>query len=148
VPHTDEEGEPWTFATDSTGDLELDSNNRLRTVRGDQATVQDLKVALASYSESEIGDTDGDDPRDPEFGLDVFAATRSMRALRREIPKTLEYDDYRHDRVTAIRNIRIIRESGRSFAVQATISLAAQPDDITLIFDLFSNSLAIRGEIE
>lgn len=145
MPHTESEGEPWTFATTSTGDLALDSNKRFETVSGDRATVQDLKVALDCYKRNREQGVEGDDPRDPEFGLDVFAATRSVQALKREIRKTLEYDDYRHDRVTAVRNLDVTRRSGRDMAVEVTISLATRPDNITLVFDLANDRLAIVG---
>lgn len=145
MPHTEADGEPWTFATTSNGDLSVDSNQRLETVTGERATVQDLKVALDCYKSNPDAGVAGDDPRDPEFGLGVFKATRSIQSLKREIRKALEYDDYRHDRVTAVRDIDVIREGGREMRVEATLSLAARPEDLTLVFDLADNHLAVVG---
>jgi radical SAM superfamily enzyme YgiQ (UPF0313 family) len=145
MPHTEAEDAPWTFATTSTGDLRLGDDQRLETVSGDRATVQDLKVALDCYRRTPEQGVEGDDPRDPAFGLNVFAATQSVQALKREIRRTLEYDDYRHDRVTAVRNIEVFRRSGRDMAVEVTISLAARPDTLTLVFDLADNRLAVAG---
>lgn len=137
MPHPDMDGEPWSFALDSDGDIRLTENNTAKLIRGNQATVQALKVALATYR--------GDDPRDDDFGLDVFSAVRSNTALKREIRKTLEYDDYRHSRVTSVRDIEVEVLGGREVNVHATISLAERPDTITLVFDLFNNSLTILG---
>lgn len=140
MPHGQAEGEPWTFAVDSAGDLVLTDNQTVRIASGEQATVQDLKVALATYR--------GTDPRDPEFGLNVFNAIGSNQALKREVRKTLEYDDYRHNRVSAVREIEVVPGPGRSAAVHATISLTDMPDDITLVFDLFNMTLDVVGDLE
>lgn len=147
MAHTTGTGEPWTFATDQTGDIQWTSQNRPAIVRGDRATVQDLKVALATHSQSRAHGTDGEDPRDPDFGLDVFAAVRSMTALKREIRRTLEYDDYRHNRVSAIRDLTITRVAGTKQNVQVTVvlSLADEPENVTLVFDLTTGSLDVVG---
>lgn len=146
MPHTERDAEPWTFALDATGDIQWSDANAPRVVRGvERTTAQALKVALATYSEGEF--TDGEDPRDPEFGLDVFAATKSMQSLKREIRRTLEYDDYRHDRVTHVRDISINRPTGskEDVEVAVVVSLADEPEDITLTFDLFSGQIAVSG---
>ena len=139
MAHTDEDGEPWTFATTRTGDLNITEQNTIQTVHGhEQTTLQDLKVALSTYK--------GEDPRDREFGLHVFETFESLTALKREIRKTLEYDDYRHERVTSIRRIELYgTDSRQDVAVEVTLSLEEEPEDITLVFDLFTNQLSITG---
>lgn len=146
MPHTEAEGTPWTFGISDTGDIQLTENNTVRRVTGHFATLQDLKVALDSVARNPEQGVEGDDPRDPEFGLDVFGAIGSNQALKRAIRKTLEYDDYRHDRVSSVRRLRLVRHGGRDVTVHATISLTTEPDDITLVFDLFSGGLTVRGE--
>ena len=97
--------ERWTLALDTDGDLRFDDRSkRLLDTSGVHAVTQSFKVALASVK--------GEDPIDPEFGLDVFAATRSTAHLEREIRRTLDHDDYRHDRVESIDDVTIIRDLG------------------------------------
>lgn len=140
MPHEQADEDPWTFAVDDQGDLLMTSGHTIRTVEGIEATLQDLKVALATYK--------GTDPRDEDFGLDVFETFDSLYALRREVRRTLEYDDYRHDRVTSIQNIELFGHEGGSrqdITVHVSLSLADPPEDITLVFDLFSGSTAVVG---
>lgn len=146
MPHDTAEGTPWTFALDNGGDIRMTENNTAALVGGDLATVQDLKVALETYSRNLRQNIRGEDPRDPDFGLDVFDAVGSNQALKREVRRTLEYDDYRHNRVSSIRDIDIIRHGSRDVTVECTISLHAQPEDITLVFDLFSGQTSIHGD--
>lgn len=139
MPHEEAEADPWTYALESDGDIRWDSREQsVRTIAGDNATRQDLKVALATYK--------GTDPRDPDFGLNVFGTLESITALKREIRRTLEYDDYRHNRVTSVRSVRVYgaRDGDRKdVQVEATVSLAALPDETTLVFDLTDGSLSI-----
>lgn len=91
--------EGWTFATAEDGDLRMTEMNRLAVAHDARAVRQDLKVSL--------GSSKGEDPLDREFGLDVFRATRSIPHLKREIRRTILYDDKAHDRVVAVPNITV-----------------------------------------
>lgn len=115
MPGRDNKLDTWTFATDEDGDLRFTSLNTLATTEAHHAIVQDLKVALATVQ--------GEDPRDEQFGLDVFEATQSITHLKREIRRTLLYDDYRYERVEAVPEVEVYRAGHRRGEVTATIRL-------------------------
>lgn len=95
----------WTLALDEDGDLRFnETTNRLMSVAGTAAVEQSLEVALATV--------EGEDPMDEEFGLDIFAATKSEAHLEREIRRALIYDDKDHDRVKAVESVDIIKTPG------------------------------------
>ena len=146
MTHTGADGTPWTFRLDSTGDIDwVPEHQTVGTVGGPVATVQDLKVALDTIRRNRARGVEGEDPRDPKFGLDVFEAMQSAQSLQREVRRTLEYDDYRHERVSAIRAISVEQYAGREMAVEATISLRDEPQDITLSINLATGDLSVYG---
>lgn len=124
-------GQRWTLALDSDGDLRFnDKVQGLITVSGTEAAKQSFKVALLTPK--------GEDDMDPEFGLDVFRATNSWLELERQIRKTLNYDDYRHDRVKSIDEVEIERRR-RSRHAYVWVELTLETGDIEHIeFDIQS----------
>lgn len=144
-PHYDDPDLPddldkWTYALDHDGDIRWNSDaNNVYTVDGTTAVKQDLLVALATH--------EGDDPLDERFGLDVFEAVRSNTKLRHELTRTLNYDDYRHDRVQAVTNIAIYEGSeGSRENVRIHIDVDLETNEpLTLIFDLFAGTLTVVG---
>ncbi|NEU58593.1 GPW/gp25 family protein [Halorussus sp. MSC15.2] len=102
-----------TLALESNGDLEVNELNTLSWVRGPEAVVQDLKVTLATRQ--------GEDPFDPDHGLDTFAATGTAESrLKLEIVQTLNRDD----RVNKVDEVRIDRDPDSrktSATVQVTL---------------------------
>lgn len=144
-PHYDDPNLPddldkWTFALDHGGDILWDDDRQnVRTVDGLTAVKQDLLVALDTY--------EGEDPLDDRYGLDVFDAVRSNDSLRYEITRTLQYDDYRHNRVQAVTDIRIIRTSpGARENVEVEIDVDLRTGGaLTIIFDLFSGTVQVVG---
>lgn len=102
-----------TLALEADGDLEVNELNTLRWVDGHEAVVQDLKVTLATIQ--------GEDPFDPEHGIDVFAATGTTEArLELEIVQALDRDD----RVEKVNEVSIDPESdSRVASVQVTVTL-------------------------
>lgn len=148
MPHTDPdtEGDPWTFQLDNTGDIDFSQERQtVRTIHGGLATVQDLKVALDSFRQNRTAGVEGDDPRDPDFGLDVFRARRSAQSLQREVRRTLEYDDYRHSRVSSVQSVQVRQHAGREMEVEATISLADEPETLTLTVSLVTGDVGFTG---
>lgn len=131
MPHTEEPPnerenmiDTWTLATDADGDLRYNEQNRLTTTAGQTAVEQDLRVAIAT--------AEGEDPMDDAFGLDIFTATNSVAHLRREIRRTLEHDDYRHDRIDAVTEVDVYRLEERTGYVRATVELdTGQPTVLT-----------------
>lgn len=115
----------WTFATDEEGDLRLTDANTLAVTEGPRAIHQDLRVALSTR--------EGEDPLDPEFGLDAFSATTSYTHLKREIVRTIEHDDHRHDRVDAVTAIDVVKFEDRHAEVFVTADLE---DDSTTEFSI------------
>lgn len=111
------EHERWTYALDSDGDILWDDvTNTFRTAHGTNAAEQSLLVAC--------GTVKTDDPIDDEFGIDIFRATKSNRHLEREIRRTLNHDDHRHDRVERIDNVDIVMVGpGRHARVFVTLTL-------------------------
>lgn len=118
-PHED----AWTFALDSDGDLRFDHMNRIPVAVGPASVSQSLRVAMATVK--------GEDDLDPDFGLDVFRATRSVAFLRREIRRCLLYDDKDHDRVDAVLNVEVYRRPSRRAEVHATVLLEAEQRTLT-----------------
>ncbi|WP_158058260.1 GPW/gp25 family protein [Halorussus halophilus] len=101
-----------TLALESSGDLEVNELNTIRWVRGHEAVVQDLKVTLATIQ--------GEDPFDPEHGLDMFAATgTSEPRLKLEVVQALDRDD----RVKKVDEVVIDRDDSRRASVQVTVTL-------------------------
>lgn len=127
----------WTFALTEDGDIRWDTAaNRPVTLRGLKAVKQDLLVALDSY--------EGEDPLDDEFGLDVFAAVRDTPHLQHEVTKTLEHDDYRHNRVEAVTNVGVQYKPPGSR--NAVVHIDARLDDgqpLRLVFDLFRGTVRV-----
>lgn len=103
-----------TLALAPDGDLAVDELNSLSWVRGHEAVVQDLKVTLATVQ--------GEDPFDPDHGLDAFAATGASEArLRLEIVQALDRDD----RVKKVNDVAIDRDAeSRRAEVSVTVTLA------------------------
>lgn len=105
---------PWTFALAADGDLIVNDANTFTRIDGSEAIEQDLKVALQTLQ--------GEDHRDPDFGLALFQAVRSDQALERHIRRTVEYDDYRHSRVRAVEEVTIDRDApGVRHGVEVTV---------------------------
>lgn len=102
-----------TLALEPDGDLEINELNTLRWVRGHEAVVQDLKVTLATIQ--------GEDPFDPEHGIDMFAATGTSEArLKLEIVQALDRDD----RVKKVNEVAIDPDSdSRQASVTVTVTL-------------------------
>lgn len=107
--------EGWTFATDERGDLKMTEMNRFAVVRDTHDLHQVLKTALATV--------EGEDPLDEEFGLDIFAATRSIPHLKREIRRTLLYDDEHHDRVESVPTVNVDMVRNRHARVYIEVEL-------------------------
>lgn len=141
MPHqptqTDSHLDKWSFALDSDGDIAWDyAQNQPELVDGPALVKQDLLVALDTY--------EGEDPLDDRFGLDVFAAVRSNPQLRHEVTRTIEYDDYRHNRVRAVTNVEIQHYDPGSRS--ATVAITARLDDdepLQLVFDLFRGTVSV-----
>lgn len=107
--------EGWTFATDRDGDLRMTEMNRF-------AVAHDLR-ALRQVLLTALGTVETEDPIDPEFGFDVFDATISIPHLKREVRRTLLYDDKVHDRVVAVPvvNVTLMQDRHAHVHVEAEI---------------------------
>ena len=139
-PDLPDELDKWTLALDRDGDIRWDSErNRPHTIDGAPAVKQDLLVALSTY--------EGEDPLDSRFGLDVFDAVRQTDNLRYELTRTLNYDDYRHNRVQTVTDIRIYRtEPGAREDVNVEIDVDLRTGrTFTLVFDLFNGTVNVIG---
>lgn len=119
--------EGWTFATAEDGDLRITEMNRLAVTHDAHATRQVLLTAIASRR--------GEDPLDEEFGIDVFNATTSTRALKRELARALIHDSKDHDRVETIREIDISIAGDRHANVHIEVELDTGAVEV-LGFDL------------
>lgn len=137
VAQLSEELDKWTLALTEDGDILWDETmNRPVTHRGLKAVKQDLLVALDTY--------EGEDQLDDEFGLDVFEAVRDTPHLQHQVTKTLEYDDYRHNRVETVTNVTVRYEppGSRNAVVEIDARLSdAQP--VRLVFDLFRGTVRV-----
>lgn len=107
--------EGWTLATESSGDLKINDRNQLAVTEDAHAVRQVLKTALATPK--------GEDPLDEDFGLDIFSATNSVPHLKREIRRTLLYDDQFHDRVDAVPTVDVQMVRNRHAAVYIEVEL-------------------------
>lgn len=107
--------EGWTFATDERGDLVMTEANRLATVNDARAVRQCLLTAIASLQ--------GEDPLDPEFGLDRFAATNSVPHLKRELSRVLLYDSKDHERVSSVDDVSVYISGHRNAEVEIEVTL-------------------------
>lgn len=110
-----EESDNWTFALDRDGDLRLDEMNTVPVAVGTPAVSQSLRVALATVM--------GEDPLDPEFGVDVFKATRNVAFLRREVRRCLLHDDKAHSRVDAVTRVDVFQKPNRRADVRVDVLL-------------------------
>ena len=126
----------WTWALDPDGDLRMGEDGRFVTTEQETAVIQDLLVALATQM--------GEDRLDPDFGLDTLAAIRSHTHLKRQIRRTIEHDDYRHERVTRVPLVEIDHVPGdrESANVRATIRFD-EADEITLLFDPAADTVEV-----
>lgn len=100
----------WTFKVDETGDIDLNNQKQITTVRGEDSLLQDLRVAMTSFR--------GEDEIDRDFGFDLFGSIPNENALKREIRRVLEYDDFRHARVQSIASLEILSHGGRREGVE------------------------------
>lgn len=117
--------EGWTFATAEDGDLRITEMNRLAVTRDEHAVRQCLLTALATVQ--------GEDPIDPEFGLDVFAATRSIPFLKRELAETLQHDSKDHERVESVNEIEVYVGGNRNASVDIDVTLEDGLDEVITI---------------
>lgn len=129
----------WTFALTRDGDIRYDEREQnVVTIARERAVRQDLLVALGTYK--------GEDPLDPDFGLDVFEAVRTTPNLEDEITRTLMYDDYRHDRVESVIDVSLQRSahgSRENADVDIVVKLRSGRE-LLLVFDLFSGTMTAR----
>lgn len=110
--------ERWTLSLDQHGDLMFnDTTKQFSTLSGEDAVKQSLNVSL--------GCVKGEDPLDPEFGMDIFRATRSFRHIEREIRRAIMHDDKDHSRVEAVTSVDITRLGRRR---QARVNVEVKLD--------------------
>lgn len=101
-----------TLGLDSDGDVAMDESKRFVWRDGARGVEQELKTLLKTVR--------GEDPLDPDHGLDVFAIAGAPPAItRREIRRALTRDD----RVATVGDIRIDRDDDQQRHLDVSIEV-------------------------